>query len=230
MRHSHAHKHRPATGHHHPHSYASTGPAGGRPASGLSSRRRATSSTRGAFRGPPPSFYRQGGYGAHAGKRKAAHDQTTNRAEARAREASSSTSSSSSTGTSGSTSTNSDYYTSWSSSSTGGGGGGGGSSRHIRDDVPHFDSFSHERTHMRQEQRRARRRMDKGEVHDESDEGSAGPSFGSVLVIGGVLAAGGLIPLLISRVFGSSPQRPPTKKKRRVTNSSAENGRFEGVS
>ncbi|KAF2100799.1 DnaJ-domain-containing protein [Rhizodiscina lignyota] len=40
----------------------SSGPAGSRPASGLSRRRT-------QFRGPPPSFYRSGGYGDHGAKR-----------------------------------------------------------------------------------------------------------------------------------------------------------------
>ncbi|TDZ27464.1 DnaJ-like protein 1 [Colletotrichum spinosum] len=48
-------------------SYHSTGPAGGRPASGLS-RRRTT------VRGPPPSFYRSGGWGTQSAKRKAAQE------------------------------------------------------------------------------------------------------------------------------------------------------------
>lgn len=48
-------------------SYSSTGPAGGRAASGLS-RRRST------YTGPPPSFYRNGGGGAHGTKRAAAHE------------------------------------------------------------------------------------------------------------------------------------------------------------
>ncbi|KAI0544651.1 DnaJ-domain-containing protein [Xylaria curta] len=51
-------------------SYASTGPAGGRPASGLSRRR-------GTFQGPPPSFYRSGGWGAQGEKRRAAHEEST---------------------------------------------------------------------------------------------------------------------------------------------------------
>ncbi|KAF6810154.1 Chaperone protein DnaJ [Colletotrichum plurivorum] len=58
---SHRHPHRPSG------SYHSTGPAGGRPASGLS-RRRTT------FRGPPPSFYRSGGWGEHSAKRREAHE------------------------------------------------------------------------------------------------------------------------------------------------------------
>jgi hypothetical protein len=61
--------------HHHQHhrgggSYSSTGPAGGRPASGLSRRR-------GTFHGPPPSFYRNGGWGAHQAKRSQAHEEST---------------------------------------------------------------------------------------------------------------------------------------------------------
>ncbi|MCJ1340112.1 hypothetical protein MMC09_005406 [Bachmanniomyces sp. S44760] len=46
------------------------GPFGSRPASGLSKRR-------GAFRGPPPSFYKQGGWGSQGSKRKAGHDATS---------------------------------------------------------------------------------------------------------------------------------------------------------
>ncbi|KAE9377731.1 DnaJ-domain-containing protein [Stipitochalara longipes BDJ] len=54
--------------HHRPHgSYHSSGPAGGRPASGLSRRRT-------QFRGPPPSFYRSGGWGEHSAKRRAAQE------------------------------------------------------------------------------------------------------------------------------------------------------------
>ncbi|CAL3967443.1 unnamed protein product [Diplocarpon coronariae] len=53
---------------HHPHgSYHSSGPAGGRPASGLSKRRT-------QFRGPPPSFYRSGGWGEQYAKREAAYE------------------------------------------------------------------------------------------------------------------------------------------------------------
>ncbi|KAI0448408.1 hypothetical protein F5B21DRAFT_522011 [Xylaria acuta] len=68
-----AHHHSPAHGPSHRHkasSYASTGPAGGRPASGLSRRR-------GSFQGPPPSFFRSGGWGAQAEKRRAAHEEST---------------------------------------------------------------------------------------------------------------------------------------------------------
>ncbi|OAA57686.1 Zn(2)-C6 fungal-type DNA-binding domain protein [Cordyceps fumosorosea ARSEF 2679] len=61
----HHHHHHPQHGSYHS---SSAHPAGGRPASGLSKRR-------GTFRGPPPSFYRNGGWGAHAEKRQQhAHD------------------------------------------------------------------------------------------------------------------------------------------------------------
>jgi len=51
-------------------SYSSSGPAGGRPASGLSRRRT-------QFHGPPPSFYRSGGWGDQGAKRQAAHENTS---------------------------------------------------------------------------------------------------------------------------------------------------------
>ncbi|KAH9223566.1 hypothetical protein DL95DRAFT_379558 [Leptodontidium sp. 2 PMI_412] len=62
------HTHSQSHSHHRAHgSYHSSGPAGGRPASGLSRRRT-------QFQGPPPSFYRSGGWGTHSAKRKAAQD------------------------------------------------------------------------------------------------------------------------------------------------------------
>lgn len=48
-------------------SYHSSGPAGGRPASGLSRRRT-------QFKGPPQSFYRNGGWGEYGAKRQAAQE------------------------------------------------------------------------------------------------------------------------------------------------------------
>ncbi|KUJ12143.1 DnaJ-domain-containing protein [Mollisia scopiformis] len=63
LSHSHSHHHSPPP----QGSYHSSGPAGGRPASGLSRRRT-------QFRGPPPSFYRSGGWGAHSAKRQAAQN------------------------------------------------------------------------------------------------------------------------------------------------------------
>ncbi|KAF1970477.1 DnaJ-domain-containing protein [Bimuria novae-zelandiae CBS 107.79] len=56
--HSHGHTHWARSAHHAP----SGSHFGSRPASGLNKKRS-------TFRGPPPSFYKAGGYGAHAGKR-----------------------------------------------------------------------------------------------------------------------------------------------------------------
>ena len=50
-------------------SYHSSGPAGGRPANGLSRRRT-------QFQGSPPSFYRAGGWGGYGAKRQSAQDNT----------------------------------------------------------------------------------------------------------------------------------------------------------
>ncbi|KAF7535500.1 hypothetical protein G7054_g5350 [Neopestalotiopsis clavispora] len=58
-------------------SFSSANPAGGRPATGLSRRRT-------VFRGPPPSFYRSGGWGAHEAKRSAAQEESTAGARRRA--------------------------------------------------------------------------------------------------------------------------------------------------
>jgi hypothetical protein len=106
-------------------SYSSSGPAGGRAASGLSRRRT-------QFRGPPPSFYRSGGWGEHSSKRQAAQDSSaTNPSEP-------------------------------GSATSGVGGMGPGQSPGGQihgQDVPHFDWREHLRTHENQSRRlRARRR------------------------------------------------------------------------
>lgn len=126
-------------------SYSSTGPAGGRPASGLSHRR-------GTFRGPPPSFYRSGGWGAHGAKRSAAHEESTS--------AGSSSSSSSSNSSSNSSSRESSGYTAYSAGGMGPGQEPFGKGSASGADIPHFDrtaQAAHTRTHARYEERRARR-------------------------------------------------------------------------
>ncbi|KAL1872628.1 hypothetical protein VTK73DRAFT_1432 [Phialemonium thermophilum] len=121
--------------HHHAHrgSYHSSGPAGGRPASGLSRRR-------GTFTGPPPSFHRSGGWGAHGAKRRAAHDESIG---ARAGAAA---------GGGGTAS----------SASTAGGMGPGQNPYGHTEDVPYFDREAHLRTHRRDDERRARRMAERG--------------------------------------------------------------------
>jgi hypothetical protein len=106
-----------------------SGPAGGRPASGLSRRRT-------QFQGPPPSFYRNGGWGNYGAKRQPAHDSAASEAQA----------------TSG-------------MPQHGGmtGGMGYGQRPHGRaNDVPHFDREGHFRTHTNHERRQQRRRPDSG--------------------------------------------------------------------
>ncbi len=102
-------------------SYSSAAsPYGARPASGLSRRR-------GQFRGPPPSFYRNGGWGTHGEKRQAQADATA-RAQAQSAAA-----------------------------SKAGGMGPGQGQAGFSNDVPHFDQRAHLRTQQQQEQRRKQR-------------------------------------------------------------------------
>ncbi|KAI8957852.1 DnaJ-domain-containing protein [Daldinia sp. FL1419] len=174
----HQHQHHPSSSHSHRGSYSSTSnPAGGRPASGLSRRR-------GTFQGPPLSFYRSGGWGAHGAKRSAAHDESTG----------------SSSGSSSSSSQNS--YPSSSHTFTGTGGMGPGQTpfgRGAQDDVPHFDRISHERTGRYSDLRRAARRahFDGQHVSVEPERGTAGMFF----LIGGVLVLSILGPFAIGRMW-----------------------------
>ncbi|WYZ41438.1 hypothetical protein EsH8_V_000333 [Colletotrichum jinshuiense] len=110
---SHSHSHRRGSYH------SSTGPAGGRPASGLS-RRKTT------FRGPPPSFYRSGGWGNQSAKRREAHEGSTAPGATGAKQAQP------------------------------GMGPGQDPYAHARyGQVPHFDSHTHTKTQQKQDYRRA---------------------------------------------------------------------------
>ncbi|KAF7905310.1 uncharacterized protein EAF01_005831 [Botrytis porri] len=119
--HAHGHGHSHGTGHRPPQgSYSSSGPAGGRPASGLSRRRT-------QFRGPPPSFYRSGGWGEHSAKRRAAQDNGAPGAEAPPK------------------------------TEMGGGMGTGQMPWGPEGDIPHFDKRAHTQTHDNVDRRRRRR-------------------------------------------------------------------------
>ncbi|KAL7802108.1 hypothetical protein V8C44DRAFT_309974 [Trichoderma aethiopicum] len=169
------HEHHHGHHHHHPHhhgSYHSTNPAGGRPPSGLSRRR-------GTFRGPPPSFYRSGGWGAHAEKRHQAHEESTGGA--------------SSSGASSSARANpwdtSAFHQS-SSSTYGGMGPGSSPFRHDddRDVPPHWDRAGHTRTHEHQDRRRWQRQ--RRAVGDDGIEFEPQTSLaGHFLIVAGILAA-----------------------------------------
>jgi curved DNA-binding protein CbpA len=170
--HQHQHQHQ----HAHHGSYHSTNPAGGRAPSGLSRRR-------GTFRGPPPSFYRSGGYGAHADKRRQAHEEST--------------------GSGGEGAGSFGQHQQGQSQSTGGGGpwsspfggmGPGSDPYGHHGEVPHFDKETHTRTHRRQDERRAARRRAVGDddIEFEPQTSLAGHFF----IVSGILIVTILSPLL----------------------------------
>lgn len=151
--------HSSGDGHPHEHarqgSYHSSGPVGGRPASGLSRRRT-------QFRGPPASFYRNGGWGEHAKKRQAAQESGAPGEEAPKRD----------------------------ESEMGGGMGTGQAPfGHVRD-VPHFDREGHTRTHEVYDRRRQARESGDNDRNPMPDAGGMMANFlmiSAVISIGVVL-------------------------------------------
>ncbi|KAJ9156079.1 hypothetical protein NKR23_g866 [Pleurostoma richardsiae] len=161
-------------------SYHSTGPAGGRPPSGLSKRR-------GTFTGPPPSFFRSGGWGAHGAKRKAAHEESTG-------------------GAGGGT-------TSGGAGAEMGGAGGMGPGQDPfghQEDVPHFDKAGHERTGHWVDQRRAARRADGTRIGP--DIGMASNFF----VILGVLGFAVVFPYFVLGGWSGKQKRKKSAEKKKV--------------
>ena len=205
---------------HHPHeahpgrrggSYSSTSasnPAGGRPASGLSKRRS-------AFRGPPPSFYRSGGWGTHGAKRSAAHESSTGGAERAQQEQQPGSGGGGGGGGDGTTSrerTAEDFA--WASSGTAGGMGPGQDPfKGSQDDVPHFDREGHERTGRRTaEARTTRRRMRMDGTYEAEAEAEQG-AMSMFFVIGGVILTSFLVPMGVYRIFWGPKTREKKKKK-----------------
>ncbi|KAL9001191.1 MAG: hypothetical protein Q9169_000375 [Polycauliona sp. 2 TL-2023] len=141
-------------------SHSSSAPYGARPASGLSRRRT-------QFRGPPPSFYRSGGWGSHGAKRQRQSEDT---ASAHANAASASSSS----GTSGR-----------------GGFGPAGSPDGLDYDVLHFDRDTHFRTQEQQDQRRQRRAEGTG-----LDYSGGENMLWKFIFVSGILAAACLVPAI----------------------------------
>ncbi|KAK0727036.1 hypothetical protein B0T26DRAFT_671757 [Lasiosphaeria miniovina] len=178
----------PRRGHHSPTagsgSYHSTNPggrpAGGRPASGLSSRRGPRPTT---FTGPPPSFFRSGGWGAQGAKRRAAHEESTG------------------FGSGGNSKNNTQQTQSPSSFSFSSPGMGPGQNPYRQTEraaadssAPHFDSAAHERTHRRHDARRAERRAERrGSHRDMFAPGEFGPVAGFFL-IAGIVAIAVMVP------------------------------------
>ncbi|KAF2963146.1 hypothetical protein GQX73_g10434 [Xylaria multiplex] len=153
-------------------SYASTGPA-----SGLSKRR-------GTFQGPPPSFFRSGGWGAQGEKRQAAHEQSTGSGYGGAASA---------------------------GRGTMGGMGPGQDPFGHRDDVPHFDKESHQRTGRHSDRRREARWAtatdSRNRVTIEPERGVGG----MFVVIGSVLLFSFLGPLLLSPLWYGGAPKPKEK-------------------
>ncbi|CAD0056386.1 unnamed protein product [Aureobasidium pullulans] len=131
----------------------STGPAGGRPATGLSRRRT-------QFKGPPPSFYRSGGYGSFSQKRSDAASTGSHQYEA----AGASTDSSSAQDAPGT--------------------GPSGFQAGFNNDVPHFDREGHFRTHDNVMKNRHRSRRRTGGVSTDDILNNTSMLFNFVLLSG----------------------------------------------
>ncbi|KAI9708067.1 MAG: hypothetical protein M1820_004271 [Bogoriella megaspora] len=169
----------PASASSHSGSYSSaSNPAGARPATGLSKRR-------GVFRGPPPSFYRSGGWGRYSEKRSRHQAQ-------------------------GSSDTSSSSSAKDSSQSTFAGSEGGGYNAssgafspgqgEYENDVPHFDREGHYRTQKNVQGRRDRARWKRpvDEFGREIEvEGTGGSLLGSFVIltamVGGIVIGGQLL-------------------------------------
>ncbi|KAK3307955.1 uncharacterized protein B0T15DRAFT_523112 [Chaetomium strumarium] len=171
-------------------SYHSTGPAGGRPASGLSSRRRGT------YQGPPPSFFRSGGWGAHTAKRRAAHEESTGFGAGYGTD--------SSRGGSGAAGAAHQQPPPPPPPPHGSGGGGGGGVGGMgpgqnpfghRDDVPHFDRDAHERAQRRGEELRARRAARRAGLNPDEPDSPTNMSFFAAAAI---LAVVVMAPLMLT--------------------------------
>lgn len=169
--HSHSHGHRSG-------SYSSTSPAGGRPAAGLSRRRT-------QFRGPPPSFYRSGGWGAHSAKRAAAQEN----------------------GAPGSEKPDENVNANSNATSGMGGMGPGQMGWGHGDEVPHFDKEGHSRTHEMYERRR-RQKMDEEYGPTMQYTGM----LGQFLLVGAVVSLGVFVPTFL--LGNDSATRPPRPLKK----------------
>lgn len=138
-------------------SNSKSGPCGSRPASGLSRRRT-------QFRGPPPSFYRSGGWGSQEAKR------------ASQAETAASPSSHPAPSSAGSGASNTEDFRD------------GRSHSDWNNDIPHFDHDGHYRTQQQQEQRRLKR------MHNDSlDYDNGGSMLINFVLVGGVISLAYLI-------------------------------------
>lgn len=126
-------------------SASTSSPFGARPASGLSRRRT-------QFKGPPPSFYRSGGWGSHAARRGAQAEATAHAARDSAER---------------------QNQESQSQHQSANGMGPGQGHAWFGGDVPHFDQEGHLRTQQQWDKRRwRRRRKDTDGRYDDDGSGS----------------------------------------------------------
>lgn len=130
----------------------SSTPFGSRPASGLSKRRT-------QFRGPPASFFRNGGWGSQDTKRSAQAGPAVN------------------------TTTKARVDSAQASRQRGRGNATNGQGTEFHDDVPHFDQEDHFRVQEQQQQRR-RNRVHGDTFHHYRDGGS----LIKFLLVGGIIA------------------------------------------
>ena len=166
------------------HSSYST-PAGGRPASGLSRRRT-------QFRGPPPSFYRSGGWGTQGAKRAEHASQSSHAHEAGANQQE----------------TNEASGQGYPSEAPGT--GPSGFTQGFDNDVPHFDREGHLRTHdaVLKSRHRARRKRGGGFEDVEAESRGTSALFSFVLLSGVLVTIFGVSGMF--RDLGTAG----TKKKR----------------
>jgi len=152
----------PSGSHSHPAhgSYHSSNPAGGRAPSGLSRRRT-------HFHGPPPSFYRSGGWGTQGAKRSEAQQNSTSGASAAGE--------------------------GMHHGSPGGGMGHGQNPFGHTTEVPHFDREGHFRTHTNHERRQRQRRMSESFIPLEPGPST----LSNFLFVTGIVSLGILIPSFI---------------------------------
>ncbi|KAK5711733.1 hypothetical protein LTR15_012328 [Elasticomyces elasticus] len=147
-------------------SYSSASHAGGRPASGLSRRRT-------QFRGPPPSFYRSGGWGDQSEKRSEAASSASHSHEAQGQ------AQSGPTGPAGT--------------------GPGGFTSGFDNDVRHFDHDGHLKTHSTLEQNRHRARRKARVRSEESDYAGSSALFNFVMISAVLLGTFGISGTLLER-------------------------------
>ncbi|TQS35604.1 hypothetical protein Golomagni_03974 [Golovinomyces magnicellulatus] len=144
--------------------FSSTNPAGGRSPSGLSKRRA-------QFRGPPPSFYRNGGWGSYAQKRRDAQSENKCSAESE---------------------THQDMYHTYYGKSTNFKPGQNYYEYVTSNRLHHFDREQHLRT--QENHRRRRQSKGKGGIEGSGEE-LPKSLLGSFLAVSGILTVGIFLPL-----------------------------------